>query len=328
MCQAKNRRRKGGYPRSIRFLNQPWVGQPSFGGRGWRISRLTPGTQPLFFPGPPDPPPTVWDLLSLGVHSQLMRKSRKVSRYPFGLAGRLHPAGGGVGANVVVRVISTEGCEIDRAEGPSVGKKCELYFDWQGAQIGVEARVVWRDAQGRMGLKFLYVDSQSQTRLNELCTTLRSHPLSAPLPEKAEAAPSVPDSAPAPQPARPTAVPSPPPRPARGRERRRVPRYVSELPAYVSNPATGATLKVILVTLSVLGGCLDGSGLPEPGRKCDLITEWEGKPLLIEGEIVWKGKEQVGLKFAPVDEKADKMLRQICGNLRLQPLAPLPPEPQ
>ena len=98
--------------------------------------------------------------------------------------------------------------------------------------------------------------------------------------------------------------------------------------ARLANPATGATSSVTLVTLSVLGGCLEGPGLPEAGQKCELNTEWKGKRLLIQGDVVWKGKERVGVKFASLDEGAEKLLREICANLTLQPLAPLPPEPK
>lgn len=261
-----------------------------------------------------------------------MRERRKVPRYPLGAAGSLHLARGGFGADVVVGVISTLGCAIERAKGASVGKKCELYFDWRGVQIGLEAQVVWSDAQGRMGLKFRSVDKDTQKRLNELCATLGSQPLPVPPPDKADTARSVLDFTTARQPARPAAppvaAPSPPHRLGGKSERRQVPRYVSELRARLSIPSTGATWSVALVTLSILGGCLEGSGLPQAGQKCELNTEWEGKRLLIQGEVVWKGKEQVGMKFASLEERAEKLLRQICANLRLQPLAPIPTEPE
>jgi c-di-GMP-binding flagellar brake protein YcgR len=43
--------------------------------------------------------------------------------------------------------------------------------------------------------------------------------------------------------------------------------------------------------------------------------------------VVWRGEDRVGFEFAPLDAEAQRLLRQICANLRLQPLAPLPPEP-
>jgi hypothetical protein len=36
---------------------------------------------------------------------------------------------------------------------------------------------------------------------------------------------------------------------------------------------------------------------------------------------------KAGVKFGTLDEEAEKLLRRVCANLRLLPLAPLPPEP-
>jgi len=226
-----------------------------------------------------------------------------------------------VGRNVVVRLISMQGCSIEGAEGPEVGEKCELYIDWQGRQLGAEARVVSREADGTMGLKFLSVDPDSQRRLSELCTALRIQPPTAQTPEIDHPPLAAAASVPA-MPAEPS--PAPPPRPLR--ERRRVPRYLSELPAYLTEPATGEASKVRLVTLSIFGGCLDGRKCPEVGERCDLNTEWNGKPLRLPAEVVWKSEEgRAGLKFAPLDAAAERLLREICSNLRLQPIARVPP---
>ena len=243
----------------------------------------------------------------------------------------LHPSGEMVGTSVVVRVISTQGCAIEGAEGLGVGKKCELYINWRDSEMGVEGQVVSKDAKGRAGLKFLSVNKDIQKRLSDLCDTLRIESLSSPLEREMDK--SLADSVTARQPTRtatpPSTAPSPPPRPAPKRERRRVPRYVSDLRARLSDPATGATTRVAVVTLSVLGGCLEGSGLPPTGQKCEVNTEWEGKPLRLEGDVVWKSQDrQVGIKFASLDGETEKLLRQICANLRLQPMAPLPPEPK
>jgi hypothetical protein len=233
---------------------------------------------------------------------------RKVPRYELGVKGTLHPARGRVGTSVTVRDISTLGCKLDYAEDPSVGKICELFFDWQATYMGVEARVVWKDAEGQMGLKFLSIDKETQERLKELCAALATQPPLASLPEEAGAALS------------------PSLRLASEPRRRQLPRYMSDLPAHLSNPATGATSSGTLVNLSVSGGCLKGLGLPEAGQKCELRAEWEGEWVLLRGDVVWKGEEQVGVKFSFLDEGTDNLLRRICSNLRLEPLAGLPPE--
>jgi hypothetical protein len=190
-------------------------------------------------------------------------------------------------------------------------------------QIGVQAQAVQRSAETRIGLMFRSVDKESQRRLSDLCAALRIQKQ-----EEANAARSVRQSATVRQPAPATAIPETmpsPPKPARTTGRRRVPRYISELPVHLSTHATGQTSNVSLVTLSVLGGCLKGPGLPEVGEKCELNAEWQGKPLRIQGEIVWRNnKEEAGVNFASLDKAAEKLLRQICANLRLEPLGPPP----
>jgi hypothetical protein len=99
------------------------------------------------------------------------------------------------------------------------------------------------------------------------------------------------------------------------------------LPARLSTLATGASWNATLVTLSILGGCVEGSGLPTPGQQCELVAEWEGKTLRAEAKVIWKGKEQIGFVFTSLGSEVEQLLRQICANLRLQPLAPLPPDP-
>lgn len=249
-----------------------------------------------------------------------MAERRKIPRYVFKTKGRLHPESGGVGANVVIGVISTQGCSVAGAEGPEVGKKCELYIDWQGTELGLQAEVVAREADGSLGLRFLDADRDTQRRLGELCTALR---IQAPTGQAPEIDHGPLPAARVPLPA-PLAAPTPKPLPVR--ERRKVPRYVSELRAHVTNSATGASIYVRLVTLSILGGCLEGRETPEKGVRCDLNTEWNGKPLSVAADIVWKNPQgRVGFRFGPLDPAAERLLREICSNLRLQPLASVPP---
>jgi hypothetical protein len=247
------------------------------------------------------------------------------------MTGTLRLPGQMVGERITIRVISPQGCALEGAEDLANGKKCELYISWRGSEIGVEGEVVSRDSEGRIGLKFLSVDKDIQKRLDALCETLRVLPLSTPAAgEMAAVGPLAESLVPRP-PARAARAPStamPPPPPARVRERRRVPRYVSELRARFSDLATGESVKATLVTLSVLGCCLEGSQLLAAGQKCEVSTEWEGQPLQLQGEVVWNKHGQAGVKFESLDEGTEKLLRQICANLRLQPMAPLPPEPE
>jgi hypothetical protein len=232
--------------------------------------------------------------------------------------------------NVTVREISTLGCELDHVAGPSVGSKCELFFDWLGTRMGFLARVVGRDAKGRLELSFLSVDTETQNRLQELCATLRTRLLPTSLPNGWDAARPIPKSAEAREAARPTALtetpPSLPPGLAGEWKRRQLPRYVSELPAQFPNPATGATSSGTLVNLSIRGGRFEGLELPEAGQKFEFDAEWKNKRVLLRGEVVWKRKEGVGVKFSSLDDGMENLLRRICSDLRLEPRAGLRPE--
>src|SRR5207248_9660187 len=98
--------------------------------------------------------------------------------YSLGVEGTVNPPTGGAGTKVMVPVISTTGCSIECVGPANLGKKCELYFDWQELQLGLQAQVVWKSASG-YGLKFYSVDEETQKRLNELCKALLIKPPAA-----------------------------------------------------------------------------------------------------------------------------------------------------
>ena len=253
-----------------------------------------------------------------------MTKNRKARRYPCGLTGVLHRKGETVGTQVAIQDISTHGCELKLPEGSKIARKCELYFDWQDMHVGVEAEVAWNDAKARAGLKFLRVDQEIQRRLTALCDALRTQ---APPPHHdSHSAPSAPIPTHGPTAARsrtPPAASSRPGQEAGDPSRRGVPRYLAELEGHLSNPATGTTTGVMLVSLSVSGARVQGSALPETGQVCELRTECEGRQLMLRGNVVWRTPEGAGVKFESVEAEIDKLLRRTCANLRLQPPGPL-----
>ncbi len=239
-----------------------------------------------------------------------MSDRRRAPRYAFGIEGTIHSGGGGAGTKMTVRTLSATGCEIEGANAVNIGKKCELYFEWRDVVIGLQAQIAWRNAQGRMGLKFIAVDRDTQRRVNEVCAALRSQPARAE--KKEEARPSL----------SPLTFHKPGENhggPTGERVRRQFPRYVSELPALLSNPATGSTANVMLVSLSLKGGCIEGQGLPEAGQQCDINAEWEGRSLQFRSDIVWRTKKQAGVRFETLDDGTEQALKQICANLRMEP---------
>ena len=196
-----------------------------------------------------------------------MRERRKAPRYAFGLTGQLHRAGERVGSKVVVRIISTNGCGVEGGAELGVGNKCEVYFDWHNLHVGVEAEVASVDSTGRMGLRFLSLDREMQGRLKDICDALRERAMAVGLPKQQDAVQPLAGAATTPEKSAPSARRSTaPPEPPAKRERRKVPRYVSELHTRISHPAAGESTDVDLITLSVLGGCIEGSALPEAGQ--------------------------------------------------------------
>jgi hypothetical protein len=261
-----------------------------------------------------------------------MRERRKVPRFNFGKDGMLHPPGGGVGTRAIVHVISTQGTAVECEKAPPTGKKCELYFDSDFGQIGVEAQAVSKDPRGRIGLKFLSVDKDTSKRLSDLCATLQIQTTSPGGQAAVQAAPPAravqPAEKPSTAPASPWTAPKAAEAPAKEFERRRVPRYISELRASVSAVSAEVISEVALVTLSVLGCCLEGQKLPDPSLTCEVTADWEGRTLRLPGEVIWRKNRLAGVRFASLGEETERLLRQVCANLRLQPLAPLPAEPQ
>jgi hypothetical protein len=106
-------------------------------------------------------------------------------------------------------------------------------------------------------------------------------------------------------------------------ERRRVPRYVAEVSAVVYPAGSAAGSNVTVVVLSVQGCCVQGAGVPEIGKKCQLTLEWEGVEIRTEALVVWKGlKAEAGLRFLSMDQQSSETLRALCATLRLQPMGP------
>jgi hypothetical protein len=112
-------------------------------------------------------------------------------------------------------------------------------------------------------------------------------------------------------------------------ERRQVPRYQAELKGRVAQPPGGAIVPVTVVTLSVAGCCLENAGSLKVKEECEITIDCEGKEFHAAAEVTWKSsKGEAGLRFIYVDQTSQELVRKICANLRLQPLAKLPEEPK
>ncbi len=111
-------------------------------------------------------------------------------------------------------------------------------------------------------------------------------------------------------------------------DRRQVPRYHFNGEAELVFSPEGPTLKIALNTLSVQGCRGECKESPVSNRKCEIHLHWEGKEFQAEAEIKWKNaKGEIGLKFDSLDEAHLKMLRNLCSELQVQPLAAVPQDP-
>ncbi len=83
------------------------------------------------------------------------------------------------------------------------------------------------------------------------------------------------------------------------------------------------------MTLSVAGCCLEGVSPLKAGEDCEIAIEWEGQEFRAEASVTWKSsKGEAGVKFLYVDQINQELLRKICANLHLQPMAKVPEEPE
>jgi hypothetical protein len=106
-----------------------------------------------------------------------MSDRRQVPRYVAELPARLSQPPGGPVSNVTVVNLSINGCCVEGAALIKANRDCELTMEWEGKQFRAVAEVTWKSSKGEAGLKFLYVDQESQDLLRKICSNLRLQPL-------------------------------------------------------------------------------------------------------------------------------------------------------
>lgn len=107
--------------------------------------------------------------------------------------------------------------------------------------------------------------------------------------------------------------------------RRQVPRYLSDLPAQISQPPGTTPLKATVVNISVSGCSLEGAASLTAQKDCEITIEWEGREFRAEATVTWKsGKGEAGVRFLLIDPANQELLKKICSNLYLQPLTRAP----
>ena len=113
------------------------------------------------------------------------------------------------------------------------------------------------------------------------------------------------------------------------RERRSVPRYQYRAHGRLILASGSSVIQVDFTTLSVRGCRVHGAGIPTVGQHCQVTLQWEGLEFHGEAEVKWKKHDgDAGLEFTSIDETNLALIRRLCANLHLEPLAPPPPEPE
>jgi PilZ domain-containing protein len=114
------------------------------------------------------------------------------------------------------------------------------------------------------------------------------------------------------------------------RERRQVPRYQYRARGrLIVSSAVQSPIEVDFTTLSVRGCRVQGKSVPSVGKRCQVALQWEGLEFRGEAEVKWKKPNgEAGLVFTSVDETNLTLIRRLCANLHMEPLAPPSPEPE
>jgi hypothetical protein len=113
------------------------------------------------------------------------------------------------------------------------------------------------------------------------------------------------------------------------RERRSVPRYQYRSQGRLTHASGSPIIQVDFTTLSVRGCRVRGEAIPAVGQHCQVALQWEGLEFRGEAEVKWRKPDgDAGLAFTSIDETNLALIRRLCANLHLEPLAPPPPEPE
>ena len=105
-------------------------------------------------------------------------------------------------------------------------------------------------------------------------------------------------------------------------ERRRVPRYSAHLNGSIKLPRENKAFAVVVEDLCILG-CMLESGPPlEIHQECEFAMTWKGREFRTAVMVAWKSEQgQVGLEFLNTTPAKLQMLREICSDFIIKPLA-------
>lgn len=107
-------------------------------------------------------------------------------------------------------------------------------------------------------------------------------------------------------------------------ERRRVPRYTARLKASLVSVEKSSVITVVVEDLCVLGCLLEYAPSLQVHQECELTLEWSGREFRTPAAVAWNNRQgKAGLSFHDTDASSQDLLRKICAELRMKPLAPM-----
>ena len=106
-----------------------------------------------------------------------MAERRQVPRYYFTGEAELAFPSDGHTVKIALNTLSVQGCRGECKASPARGQKCELRLHWEGKEFQAEAEVMWKNAAGEIGLRFMAMDDLHLRMLRNLCSELQVQPL-------------------------------------------------------------------------------------------------------------------------------------------------------
>lgn len=108
-----------------------------------------------------------------------MADRRQVPRYHYHGEAELAFPPSGEALKINLDTLSVQGCRGECREAPAKGHKCEVRLHWEGKQFQTEAEIMWKNAKGQVGLKFMEMDEPHLKMLRNLLSELQVQPLAS-----------------------------------------------------------------------------------------------------------------------------------------------------
>ena len=109
----------------------------------------------------------------------IMADRRQVPRYHFRGEAELAFPPNGDALKIHLDTLSVQGCRGECREAPAKGHKCEVRLHWEGKEFQADAEIMWKNAKGQVGLRFMEMDGPHLKLLRNLLSELQVQPLTS-----------------------------------------------------------------------------------------------------------------------------------------------------